>query len=238
MRPLLLAGAGIGLVLVLVAGLLLAGPAWQQLDMDSRVSTAETWTVEQWTGLEEGAGEFMDQLFLRYYDRRAPAQPTSAPHAGAVAGPNGRKRGAVREGGRAMSRAAKRLGRDERGQSLVEMTFVVGLLLLLVAGTVDLGRAFHTYIVLTNAAREGARWGSHYPWDGPGIVAAARGEAADSGVDLATSSVTVSGGGGTGGDPIAVLVEHSYDTFLGGFMGMGSLTLRTRAEMIIFGLDD
>ncbi len=74
-----------------------------------------------------------------------------------------------------MSRAAKRLGRDERGQSLVEMTLVVGLLLLLVAGTVDLGRAFHTYIVLTNAAREGARWGSHYPWDGAGHHRAARG---------------------------------------------------------------
>lgn len=137
-----------------------------------------------------------------------------------------------------MGNRARRLGRDERGQSLIEMTLVVGVLLLLVAGTVDLGRAFHTYIVLTNAAREGARWGSHYPWDGAGIIGTARGEAADSGVDLAASSVTVSGGGGTGGDPIAVLVEHPYDTFLGGFMGMGTLTLRTRAEMIIFGLDD
>jgi hypothetical protein len=82
LRPLLLAGIGTGLVLVLVAGLLLAGPAWRQLDMDSRVSTAGAWAGEQWADLEARTGEFMDQLILRYYDRRAPAQPTAVPTAG------------------------------------------------------------------------------------------------------------------------------------------------------------
>ena len=54
-------------------------------------------------------------------------------------------------------------GRRERGQSLVETAIVFPILLLLLAAVVDFGRAFDAYIVLTNAAREGARWGSVNP---------------------------------------------------------------------------
>jgi Flp pilus assembly protein TadG len=53
--------------------------------------------------------------------------------------------------------------RRERGQSLVETAIVFPILLLLLAAVVDFGRAFDAYIVLTNAAREGARWGSVNP---------------------------------------------------------------------------
>ena len=53
--------------------------------------------------------------------------------------------------------------RRERGQSLVETAVVFPILLLLVAAIVDFGRVFDVYIVLTNAAREGARWGSVNP---------------------------------------------------------------------------
>jgi hypothetical protein len=49
---------------------------------------------------------------------------------------------------------------SERGQSLVEMAFVIPILVLLLAVIVDTARAFDAYIVLTNAAREGARFGS------------------------------------------------------------------------------
>ena len=46
----------------------------------------------------------------------------------------------------------------ERGQSVVEMALVATLLLSLVGGVVDFGSAFHHYIIITNAAREGARY--------------------------------------------------------------------------------
>lgn len=39
----------------------------------------------------------------------------------------------------------------------MEFALVVPLLLILLAGIVDFGRAFYTQVVLTNAAREGAR---------------------------------------------------------------------------------
>ena len=51
----------------------------------------------------------------------------------------------------------------ERGQSLVEMVVVLPLLLLLLIGVVDFGRAFFTFIAITNASREGARMVSRFP---------------------------------------------------------------------------
>ncbi len=49
---------------------------------------------------------------------------------------------------------------NERGQSLVEMAISLMFLLILVAGVVDLGRAFFTYIALRDAAQEGAAYAS------------------------------------------------------------------------------
>jgi Flp pilus assembly protein TadG len=50
-----------------------------------------------------------------------------------------------------------RRGRDERGQALLEMAFTLPLLLLVCVGILEFGRAYQTWQVLTNAAREGAR---------------------------------------------------------------------------------
>ena len=53
--------------------------------------------------------------------------------------------------------------RGERGQSLVETALVVPFLLLLIVLVVDASRAFDAFIVLTNAAREGARYAAIEP---------------------------------------------------------------------------
>ncbi|MFC6703968.1 TadE/TadG family type IV pilus assembly protein [Flexivirga alba] len=45
----------------------------------------------------------------------------------------------------------------ERGASLVEFAIVLPIFLVLTGGMVDFGRAFFTEVMLTNAAREGAR---------------------------------------------------------------------------------
>ncbi|MFC1996195.1 TadE/TadG family type IV pilus assembly protein [Chloroflexota bacterium] len=49
---------------------------------------------------------------------------------------------------------------QERGQSLVELAISMTVLLILLAGLVDLGRAFFTYITLRDAAQEGASYAS------------------------------------------------------------------------------
>jgi len=50
--------------------------------------------------------------------------------------------------------------RRSRGQALVEFALVIPLLLLLIFGLIDLGRAVYVNNSLSEAAREGARWGS------------------------------------------------------------------------------
>lgn len=46
---------------------------------------------------------------------------------------------------------------SDRGAAAVEMAIILPLLLLVIGGLVDFGRAYFTKVVITNAAREGAR---------------------------------------------------------------------------------
>jgi Flp pilus assembly protein TadG len=56
-----------------------------------------------------------------------------------------------------MRRRLLRRGRDEHGAALLEMAFTLPLLLFVCVGILEFGRAYQTWQVLTNAAREGAR---------------------------------------------------------------------------------
>lgn len=49
------------------------------------------------------------------------------------------------------------LAGDRRGSSLVEFALVAPLLVLLLMGILDFGRLFQAWLVVTHAAREGAR---------------------------------------------------------------------------------
>ena len=50
--------------------------------------------------------------------------------------------------------------RSERGAALVELAVALPLLLVIMIGTIDFGRAFRTAMIVTNAARAGAQFGS------------------------------------------------------------------------------
>lgn len=47
--------------------------------------------------------------------------------------------------------------RNNKGQSMVEMALVLPVLMLLLFGILEFGLVFHEYLVVTAAAREGAR---------------------------------------------------------------------------------
>lgn len=51
---------------------------------------------------------------------------------------------------------------DQLGQSALEFAIVVPVLLVLVLGTLDIGRGLYAYIALENAVRDGARYGTIY----------------------------------------------------------------------------
>ena len=55
------------------------------------------------------------------------------------------------------TRIGRRDSRGERGAELLEAAITIPILLLIAVGIFDLGRAYQTWEVLTNAAREGAR---------------------------------------------------------------------------------
>jgi Flp pilus assembly protein TadG len=55
-------------------------------------------------------------------------------------------------------KALRRLGKREDGSSMIELAIVFPILLLLFAGTAELGRLFYTYTTLTKATKVGARY--------------------------------------------------------------------------------
>ena len=129
--------------------------------------------------------------------------------------------------------------RRERGQSLVEAAVILPILLLLVAAAVDFGRAFDAYIVLTNAVREGARFGTlRQPQPpvsdiqdivvvdvlGSGTnITQMEGFTADDHVDVLMSSTAVT-----------VTASYEFDLWFGGIIGIPRVTLTKRAVMPVF----
>jgi hypothetical protein len=143
----------------------------------------------------------------------------------------------------------KRGGR--RGASLVEMTLVTFFLLVLLVGIIDFGRAFYTYIIITNASREGARYGSRFSHHADGILEATRAEAKGGGVVLAEANIDIDpypvpgeddddddddddGTPAEPGEPIVVTVTYDIDTILGHIVGFETVPLRARTEMVVF----
>lgn len=118
----------------------------------------------------------------------------------------------------------------ESGAAMVEFALVLSLLMLLVLGIIDFGRAFNMQIALTQAAREGVRVLSlaggtladadlrtrqaAFPHDDGGLA-----------VNLAGCPSTVTGTT----PPAVVTVSHAFQ--FTGFLGLPSLTLTGKGEM-------
>jgi hypothetical protein len=108
--------------------------------------------------------------------------------------------------------------RCERGQALIEMALTLPLLLLICTGIFEFGRAYQTWEVLTNAAREGARV-AVLPGGGPGTVDARvreylsmGGLDSDSSVQVDVNPTTVSMGaaGSTSASQVVVSYPFSF----------------------------
>lgn len=120
---------------------------------------------------------------------------------------------------------------SERGQSLVELALCLPLLILILLGVLDFGRVFNAYIVITNAARNGAYYGSMHSLDTNGITQRVIDEAAGSGVTLSSDNVSVSSSGEVG-TPISVTVSYDFPLLSSYVLGTGVLHLRSSIEMV------
>lgn len=120
-----------------------------------------------------------------------------------------------------------------RGQSLTEFALCLAVLILILLGVFDLGRAFHAYIVITNAAREGAYYGAMHPSDSSGIKARAVSEAEGSGIALSTANVSVSSSG-ISGTPMCVTVSYDFTLLTSFLLGGRTIRLQSCAEMVVY----
>ncbi len=171
-----------------------------------------------------------------------PERPTwQRSPASLIAGPN------LRNLGRDVIMGWKRYLQEETGQGLVELALGVTVLLMLVMGIADLGRAYFTYVALGNAAGEGASYGSFYPTcpyatsgpscgDPDNVDYRTRHESQQGLIDTSKiSSVTVELSdpqNPQAGDTITVTVQYDYEwitPFFRTFTGQSSIGLRARA---------
>lgn len=130
----------------------------------------------------------------------------------------------------------------ESGQSLVELAVSLVIMLILLAGVVDFGRAFFSYLSLRDAAQEGAVYGSICPTNLTKILARVRG-ASTQPVDLTdTTHVQIACSFIIGGSEVAcsgtpmpgngIKVAVTYNNFpltmpfLGSILGTQTITLR------------
>jgi Flp pilus assembly protein TadG len=88
-----------------------------------------------------------------------------------------------------LQRSGATLVRCECGSSLVEFAMVLPLLLLLVLGAIDFGRAYYLSIEVANAARAGVQYGVRNSSDTAGMQTAAESDAPDVPNMTATSAV-------------------------------------------------
>lgn len=107
-------------------------------------------------------------------------------------------------------RQVGKLIRDKRGQALVELALVLPLLIILLMGTMEFGRIFHSYLLITNASREGARAGITSQTDSE-IITKVKDVAATLNLTDAQITITPNQSARTRGVPLTVKVNYSVN---------------------------
>jgi Flp pilus assembly protein TadG len=130
------------------------------------------------------------------------------------------------------------------GQGMVEFALILPLFVLIIAGIFDLGRAFYASISITNAAREGARFGTLNPGDSQGICDASLTESEGSGIKVTYSNVMISCNnsvtclsastpvaGCNRLNPLKVIINYKYDEMVLGFFFPSGIDMQRSVEM-------
>jgi len=131
------------------------------------------------------------------------------------------------------------LHKKDDGAELIEMAIVLPLLLLLIMGMVDFGFLFQRYLVLTNAAVEGARVASLPGYTNADVTARVTSYATNGGVLGPVNAVTVpvTLPGPWPGSQVTVTHVYTYQyvgpiaSLFGSGTAPGSVTITSRATM-------
>lgn len=135
-------------------------------------------------------------------------------------------------------RCASRASDPRSGQALVEFALVAPILLLLILGVVEFGRAWNAYQVITDAAREGARTAvvDNVVVTQDSVFAVIRDALQRAALDPDSADIEVTGWRTGRGSPATVSISYPYDfvflsRLLGWLGGDGVVTLRTTFSM-------
>lgn len=140
--------------------------------------------------------------------------------------------------------------RAERGQSLIELTLVLPFLLLIMVAALDLGRAYYVYVALTNAAREGARYGASNPSNDSGVRSRVQKEVENSNLSIPGGQIpapvcyeyvegstdfgaSISCDAAGSGDYIVVTVNYPFRLVTGYVLNLNTINLSQSATMAI-----
>jgi Flp pilus assembly protein TadG len=129
----------------------------------------------------------------------------------------------------------------DAGQSLAEFAILLPVLMGVVIGIFEFGRAWNVDQVLTNAAREGVRLAVIQTSDQNDVIAAVQTALTDAALDPSLATIDVEGMDDGIGQPASVEIQYPYQfTFLGPLMEFlgtgggevpGAITLDTRIVM-------
>jgi len=101
--------------------------------------------------------------------------------------------------------------RKEKGQSMLELALVLPLLIIILAGVLDLGRLYYAYVAVTDAAAEGASYAAIHPEQRDRDEVFRRAQEASRGlVQIAPDMVAVDCPTVASGAPITVTVSYSF----------------------------
>lgn len=129
------------------------------------------------------------------------------------------------------------LKKTEKGQSLVELAISLLILLLVLAGVVDLGRLIFQYISIRDAAQEGAVYASIYPTACNQTIERVKSSLSNTDPNQVTVTVLINGlecGGATAQDACAnkearvTIQQPNYEIsmpFLGSALGKQTIAI-------------
>ena len=135
---------------------------------------------------------------------------------------------------------SRRMMLRDTGQSLVEFAILIPILLGVVIGIFEFGRAWNVDQVLTNAGREGARLAVIPTSSVADVIETVETALTNAALDPSLADIAVEGMGDYG-TPASVEIEYPYEfTFLGPIMAFlgdgegeipGAITLHSRITM-------
>ena len=132
-----------------------------------------------------------------------------------------------------------------RGQELIEFAIIFPLALLFIFGAIDLGRMFYTVIVVSNSAREGARYGISFGMDydslsntyftkNTEIRSKVKQESVGDFISITDGDIEISCVSGcVPGTPLRVTVTHPFVPFMTWILGQPSFPITRATEMMI-----